>query len=156
MGRMYAVTNVPTAVTTIVDIVSFEAPAAAAVKIHAVHIFQNTDVKDAEEEILSLVFRRITGTVTAGSGGATAAGLPLDLGDTADTITIRESDTTIATGTATLIAHYGWNVRVPFDLIYTPETMPFIRPTDAWTITLDDAPADSLTIAYTVIYEEIS
>jgi hypothetical protein len=48
-----------------------------------------------------------------------------------------------------------WNIRVPFQRIYTPETRPIISPGNRWTLELESAPADSVTMHGYVIFEEI-
>jgi hypothetical protein len=158
MGRRYTVGLTPAAQSVAQDIFEVLAPADAVVIIHEWHLFQTSDVGDAAEEILALETVRGVGAVTSGSGGATATAQPLEDGDAAFGGTVETNNTTrMAAGTGTLetLEERGWNIRVPYDRIYTPETRPVISPGNRWTLALPTAPTDAITLGGTVVLEEV-
>lgn len=158
MGRIYTAQFSAVAATAAQDLFEIAAPADAIVVIHDWTVFQTTDVGDAAEEILRLECVRGVGTVTSGSGGSTVTPQPVSDGDPAFGGTVEANNTTrMAAGTGTLetLPQHGWNVRVPAEKVYTPETRPVISPSNRWTLSLPAAPADSLTISGSVTFEEI-
>lgn len=159
MGRMYTAVFKDTAVTAAQDLFEIAAPTDAVVVIHRWVVSQKTEVGDAQEEGLILTTNRGVGTVTSGSGGATVTPQPISDGDPAFGGTVERNNTTImAVGTGTLetdLEVYAWNVRIPFPQIYTPEERPVISPGNRWTLELETAPADSITMSGMVVFEEI-
>lgn len=155
---MYTARFDDVAVTAAQDLFEILAPATGVVVIHGWSILQNTDAGDAEDEILRVETVRGDGSVTSGSGGSTDTPQPVDNGDAAAGSTVEINNTTrmvAGTGTIDLLEQYGWNVRVGLEKIYTPETRPVIAPSDRWTLSLDDTPADSITMSGFVHFEEI-
>jgi hypothetical protein len=61
----------------------------------------------------------------------------------------------VGTGTLETLEQRGWNVRIPFVRIYTPETRPIITPGNRWTLAIAGAPTDSITLSAMVTFEEI-
>lgn len=158
MSRMYTAQFSAVAVTAAQDLFEVLAPTDAVVKIHDWLIMQTSDVGDAAEEILRLECVRGVGTVTSGSGGTTPTAQPVEDGDTAFGGTVEANNTTrmaVGTGTLETLPQYGWNVRQPYEKVYTPETRPVISPGNRWTLSLPVAPADSLTVTGSVTVEEI-
>lgn len=158
MGRMYTAVAKAIAVTAAQDIFEIAGPADAVTVVHAWYLAQTTETGDAAEEMLRITTNRGVGSVTSGSGGATVTPQPVSDGDAAYGGTVERNNTTImAVGTGALeeLEAYAWNVRVPFAQIYTPETRPVISPSNRWTLELETAPADSVTITATVVFEEI-
>lgn len=159
MGRFYTATFKSTAVTAAQDLFEIAAPTDAVVIVHEFGLFQTTELGDAAEEQLLLTTNRGVGTVTSGSGGASVTPQPISDGDTAFGGTVERNNTTImAVGTGTLetdLEVMAWNIRMPFQKIYTPETRPVISPGNRWTIELESAPADSITMHGYVIFEEV-
>lgn len=158
MGRMFVANFKGVAVTVQQDFFELLAASSGIVVIHEWGLSQTTEFGDAAEEQLLLTTNRGEGTVTSGSGGTAPTARPIDRGSGAAATTVEANNTTkMATGTGTLIeleAH-AWNVRVPFQRIYTPESRPIIRPSDRWTLELETTPVDSITINGYVIFEEI-
>ena len=123
--------------------------------IHAIEISQSTDVKDAEEEMLLLAWK--SGQTTTGSGGnASVVAVPLLLGDAVSALTIETFNTTKATA-GTIVTHkvWDWNIRIPFEKIFTPETQLFLPPGTRATLELVGAPADAITIGGQVVIEVV-
>ncbi len=157
MGRMFTVAATETAVTTAIDIFEVLADTDAPVLIHGFHLYQTTELGDAAEEVLEIETVRGVGTVTSGSGGNASTEQPIDdnVGTTANAVVEDMNTTRMAVGTGTLeeLEKFGWNVRIPWTHYYTPETRPRINPEDRWTLSIDTAPADSVTIGATLWYE---
>jgi len=157
MGRMYTVVAKAIAVTAAQDFLEILAATGKGTYIHEWTVSQSTETGDAAEEGLLLTCNRGVGAVTSGSGGGSVTAQPIMDADTAYGGTIERNNTTImAVGSGTLeeLEAYIWNVRVPFQKIYTPETRPYISPGNRWTLELETAPADSVTITVTAIIEE--
>lgn len=158
MGRFYTAQFNEVAVTAAQDLFEIAAPSTGIVIIHEWSISQNTDYGDAQDEVLRIEEVRGDGTVASGSGGSTVTPQPNDNGDGAASSTVEANNTTrmaVGTGVLDILRQYGWNVRVGLEKVYTPETRPVIAPSDRWTLSLDDTPADSITISGHVIFEEI-
>jgi len=158
MARTFTAIFEPTAVTTAVDFFEIAAPTTGVVMILEWNIYQITDFGDTEEEILDIETVRGDGTVTSGSGGSTVTPQPLDNGDGAAGSTVEALNTTrmaVGTGVLDITLKDGWNVRAPYNKVYTPETRPIVTPGDRWTLSLDDAPADSITIGGSITFVEL-
>jgi len=154
MPRIYTSQFSGVAVTAQQDLLSILAGAACGVVLYEFGLSQSTEVGDAQEEGLSIVFKE--GATAAGSVGSAPAMVPLDLGDAAATAVVRANDTTIA-GTGTIVTHYSWNwnVRVPFQYIWIPELRPVLRVGRRAVIGLLTTPADSITMSGYLTFGEI-
>lgn len=158
MGRIYTAAFKGTAVTAAQDFFEITAPADAIVIVHGFSLSQTTETGDTAEEMLLFTTNRGVGAVTSGSGGAAVTPQPKEDGDSAFGGTVERNNTTqMAAGSGSLeeLEAYAWNIRIPFEKIYTPETQPCISPSNRWTIELETTPADSITINGTVTLEEI-
>lgn len=159
MGRFYTASFKDIAVTAAQDLFEIAGPADAVTVIHRWVISQKTEVGDAAEEGLILTTNRGVGTVTSGSGGATVTPQPISDGDPAYGGTVERNNTTqMAAGSGTLetdLEVYAWNIRIPMMQVYTPEERPVISPGNRWTLELETAPADSITMSGFVVFEEI-
>lgn len=159
MGRIYTAAFKDTAVTAAQDFFEIASPSDASTVIHSWCVSQKTETGDAAEEMLLLTTNRGVGSVTSGSGGATVTPQPVSDGDPAYGGTVERNNTTIlAVGSGTLeteLEVHAWNIRVPYQQIYTPETRPVISPSNRWTLELETAPADSVTISGFVVFEEV-
>jgi len=150
MGRFYAYTVTAASVSAASDLAEFTAATDRPFRIWNVRIWQTTDLGDANEEVLEATIQR---GVTAGSGGASVTLVSLDRETSADT-TAAGIRTTAHTG-GTVVYRWGWNIRIPDDLWFTPETAPtFDAATDPVTISLP-APADAITVGCSVLIEEL-
>lgn len=159
MGRRYTAVFKDIAVTAAQDLFEIAAPSDSIVVIHDWTISQKTEFGDAQEEMLLLTTNRGVGTVTSGSGGASVTPLPVEYQDSAFGGTVERNNTTImAVGTGTLntdLELIAWNIRIPIQRIYTPETRPIIGPSNRWTLELETVPADSITMSGMITFEEI-
>lgn len=157
-GRMYTAVFKDIAVTAVQDFFELAGPSDAVTVIHRVMLTQSTETGDAQEEMLRLTTNRGAGAVTSGSGGGTVTPQPVGDGDPAYGGTVERNNTTVmAAGSGSLeeLEAFAWNIRMPFDLIWLPEFRPVISPGNRWTLELESAPADSVTVSGTLWFEEI-
>ena len=154
MGRIYTAAFSGQAETVQVDLFEIIAASTDIVVIHEIGISQLLEVADAEEEMLLLEWK--SGQTTTGSGGNTTSIVPLLLGDPTSGATVKDTNTTKATA-GTIVDHYAWywNVRIPFQIIFTPETRPVLAPSRRATLELATTPADSITFGGYIVFEEI-
>lgn len=154
MGRLYTAQFNGVAATAQQDLFEINCPADAIVVIHEIGVFQTTEVGDAQEEGLSLLLK--SGATTSGSGGTTPTAVPRELGDAAFGGTVEVNNTTKATG-GTIVTHmaWAWNVRMPFQHVFTPETRPILSPSRRGTLELATTPADSITLSGYIVFEEV-
>lgn len=152
-GRIYTVQFSAVAVTAAQDLFEINCASTKVTLIHEVHISQTSDVGDAAEEIL--LIKMISGYTTSGSGGSAPTAIPVSLGDAAFAGTVEVNNTTQAnTGTAVTHCVWGWNVRIPLDVIFTPESRKVMAPSSRLVVTIP-APADSLTMNGYMVIEEL-
>src|SRR5262245_30959909 len=153
MGRMYTTHFKDVAVTAAQDFFEILGATDALTIVHRILLTQSTETGDVQEEMLKLTTNRGVGSVTSGSGGSTHTPQPVHDGDAAFGGTVEINNTTqMAAGSGTLeqLEAFAWNIRVPFDLVFTPETRPVISPGNRWTLELESTPNDSITISGTV------
>lgn len=158
MGRLYQVPIPFVAQTAQIDFFELTAAAEKPCRIHEIYLANSTEVGDAQEEQLTLKLKRANGTVTSGTGGTAPTPVPQDPRDTASGLTAEVNNTTklvVGTGTITDERLYGWNVRTPFHLIFTPETRPMIVGGEKKVLELTTTPADSITMGGYVLVEEL-
>jgi len=157
MGRIYTAqfSGVATGIAQ-QDLFEIVAPSAGIVIIHDFTITQLSEVGDAQEEMLLLLLK--SGQTTTGSGGSAPGAVPLLIGDLLSVFggTVAANNTTKAIA-GTIVTHLAenWNIRMPFQKIYTPETRPILSPSRRMTLELATTPADSITLAGTITFEEV-
>ncbi len=127
--------------------------------VHAVELSQSSELGDAAEEMLNLVFRRGTNLTTSGTVGTQAiTSQPLESGSSAYGGVVDINNTTrMAAGTGTIadLRVDNWNVRMPYLWLPTPEMRPILGPGWRFTVSLDIAPVDAITMSGTLTFEEI-
>jgi hypothetical protein len=156
MGRLYTITLAATAITVAADLVEIQPADDLPVLIHGFRLWQTTELGDAAEEIIGLSWVR--GHTTSGSGGNTSvASVPKNHRDAAAGAAVETANTTAASaGTSVTVYSTGWNVRAPLEVVFTPEQR--IRADQGNTtlvLRMLAAPADSITLAVSVDYEEL-
>lgn len=155
MGRMYSAPFKGVAATAQQDFFEILAGTNKPIVIHGFMLSQETETGDAAEEMLRVVLNRGVG-VTSGSGGSTVTPPPQGVDDTASGATVEINNTTrISGGTITELEAHVWNVRAPYVFWWTPETRPFVKGGDRFTMELETTPADSVTISGVVWFEEV-
>jgi hypothetical protein len=158
MGRIFSARFEAVAVAAAQDLFSLGAPTSGLGILHSIVLAQTSDVGDAAEIIEEV--RIVTGNETVGSGGSAPTAIPFQLGDT-PTVTVRANDTTeVSTGTQVIKLSDAFNVRVGWQYIPTPETRIAFGELIAGTKTflavqLPNAPASSITMTGTIIWEEM-
>lgn len=156
MGRIYTIDIAATAVTVAADVIELTPADDKPILVHSFEILQTTDLADAQEEIIGLVWVR--GHATSGSGGTSGiTPRPINPSDAAAGFTAESLNTTQAsTGTGVNLQRHGWNVRIPTQVVYTPETRPQASQANTTLVLrMAAAPADSITISGHVVVEEL-
>lgn len=153
-GRVYTVQFNAVAVTAQQDFFEINAPADSVVEILEIGLSQVSEVGDAAEEGLAILLK--SGQTTSGSGGTSPTAVPESLGDAAFGGTCEVNNTTKATS-GTIVTHrvWNWNIRIPFEKVFTPETTKPLSPSARWTVELATTPADSITLSGYVTFKEI-
>lgn len=151
MGRVYAAVFEKVAVTAAQDLFEIVAPADASVIVHSCTITQDSDAGDAQAEMLAILIHRGTAT---GSGGTTITPSPLQVGDAAFGGVVEANNTTQSVE-GTFLHGEAFNVQIGFYYLPPPEDRPVISPSGLFIVELQDAPADSLTMSGTIVFEEV-
>ena len=154
MGRIYTAQFNGVAVTAQQDLFEIVASSAGIIQIHELGLSQLTEVTDAAEEMLLILLK--SGQTTGGSGGSAPTIVKRLVGDGGYGATVAANNTSKAS-VSTIVTHYAWNwnVRVPFQMIWTPETRPVLAPSRRGTVELATTPADSITMAGYLVWEEL-
>ena len=156
MGRMYAVSFENVTVSAAQDFFEVSPADDKPVLIHAVYLSQSSDTGDAAEELLRVTIKR--GHTTSGSGGSAFTPVPLTSSAGAAAGAAAEiNNTTIASaGTAAVLHAETFNVRAGWQYIPTPEARPGASQANTTIVVrLEAAPADALSMAGTLIFEEL-
>lgn len=155
LGRIYTVDLTPTAVTVAADLIEITPADDKPVRVLSVNLHQTTELGDAAEEQISLVWVR--GHTTSGSGGSATTPRPGNQNDAAAGATVETFNTTAASaGTTVNLNRHGWNVRGPLERPYTPEEAPEASQANTTLVLrMAAAPADSVTIGGSVVFEEL-
>ena len=140
------------AFTTATDVFEVTAPSTARIRFHQLDLCQTTDLGDAAEEVLRIGYYR--GVTAGATGTALTENTYVDSNDGAATAAVVANRGTASTG-GTLLQIIGWNIRIPLQYIWTPETMPVIEVSTVGTFKLLAAPADSVTVSGTLLWEEL-
>lgn len=153
MGYLYSAPMEALAFTTATDVFEFSVGAGRPVILHMMELSGSApDVGDAQEEILHI------GLYRAATAGATGTALTeaayTDTENPAVETAVVANRGTASTG-GTLIQVLGWNVRIPTQWIWTPEMRPEFAISTVGTFRLKEAPADSITLSGTLVWEEL-
>lgn len=155
MGRMYVAVLESAVVTTAIDLFEINSPSDATVILHAVFVSQKSDAGDAQDEMMPISIVR--GYTSSGSGGSAQTAALLSGDNTAFGGTLEILNTTLATGGSPVTVHAdAWNVRAGW--VYEPpeERRILMQPSTRLVVTSGGAPADSLSICATCLFEEIN
>ncbi len=164
MGLIYTAPFSAVAVTAAQDVFELVAPSDLRVAIHDIKLGQYTDFGDAAAEILSVIVTR--GFTTAGSGGGTITPVPIRSTTSmpARSTVLRNNTTVAQDGTGlNLIADAfniaaGWSLRDALGGVFDNRDINVrrtivIKPAERLVVRIT-APADSLTMNGTLIFEE--
>jgi len=139
------------AVTAAKDLLRLSAAADTVLRIHEVKVTQETDAGDAESEQLAIQLQRssTTGTGTAATPEALDPGLAAA---SATAVVDLTADTTIS---GAPLHREAQNVMAGWHWLFTPEMRPVIGGQGHFVVRLDQAPADSITMSLTCVFEEL-
>lgn len=113
----------PTSVSTATDIFHITAAAENAVTLIGFELYNTSATGDANERIFSMALIR---GVTGGTGGTALTEINFgDGGGSAASAAVLAFNTTASTA-GTVMAHIGWNVRVPLPWYPPPELRPTV------------------------------
>lgn len=146
MGRVYTAPINVAAHTAQVDYFELLAASAKPVRLLCFELGQTTELGDAQEEMIPLVLKRITGSPTSGSGGSTPTLQPVLPSGPAAGATLETGNTTkLSGGTSAELARFVWSVRA--GLLYQPPPEELIVADAATRLVLEEVgtPADSIT-----------
>jgi hypothetical protein len=156
MGFIYSAVWDNKAVTAAIDLFEITTVGTRPILIHQLDVYQTTDLGDAAEEVLKIGLYRGS---TAGSGGTAITEVKYQDGSdepTNDTAVVEYATGGTSSTSGTLIHVLGWNVRIPTQFIWTPELRPRCDSNDdPFSIRFIAAPADSITMGATLIWEEM-
>lgn len=158
MGRMYSISFVAQSIANASgDYDLFEiAPADdKPVILHELRLHQTTELGDAAEEVLTL---KVVRGHSTGSNGTSTTPRPLSPNDTAAGAACETVGSTIASaGTGVDLFVAGWNVRVPFEKIWTPQARPVCTQAETLLVVrMTTTVADDLTMGGDLVFEELS
>lgn len=151
MGRFYSIVGNASVSSGPQDILEITAPSDAILVWHYFMLGQTTDFGDAEEENLRVQYLR---GVTSGSGGSASVFNRLLAGDNVTGATGEEFNSTISTG-GTVNGRWVWNVRIPLELIFTPEMRLILPPSATGVFRVVTSPADAITCEFHAVIEEV-
>ncbi len=125
------------------------------IAVHGIAMSQTSDFGDALEAVVQ--WQVIRGHTTSGSGGLTPTIHPTRNNDSAAGFTAEGLNDVIASAaTAENGDIHGWNVRIPLDYWWTPESRPFADNGSLWVVRqLAAAPSDLTGVAGCLYVEEL-
>lgn len=146
MGRVYTAPISVSAHTAQIDFFELLAASGKPLLVHGFELGQSTEVGDAQEEMLNLALKRVTGSPTSGSGGGTPTFQPLTPNDAAAGATLETGNTTKLTGgTSVELMRIVWNVRSTYLYLPTPEMRITLDAGTRLVLEETTTPADSIT-----------
>ena len=154
MSRIYTVTFRGVAATAVQDLFEISPADDKPCAIAGLFLSQDTDAGDSEEEVLDLRIRR--GNSTSGSGGSSGTAEAIDPSDAAAGFSSEVNNTTQASaGTVDELHADAWNVRIPYSMWWPENCRPKANQGNTTLcVSLETAPADSITISGTIYIEE--
>jgi hypothetical protein len=158
LGRMYVVTFEATAVTVAADLFEIAPADDKPVRIHSFYIGQTTELQDAADEKIEIEITRGGTAMTSGSGGSAFTPLPvISSAEAAAGAACEVLNTTQATFTSGVaIFRDVWNIHQGYAYRPTPEERIGVSQANGGlTVRLGAAPADSITIAGSLFFEEL-
>ena len=152
-GRIVYVSFAAVAVSAIQDFFEIRPAAEKPVVLHEVHITQ--DAGETSEQ-LPVAVKRLTATVTSGTGGGSPDVRKLRSSDTAIAFASERNNTTPATssGNTEVLMRMGDNVLNGWHWVCLPESRPEFVNTEALIVKLETAPGAALTMSGYVVVEE--
>lgn len=154
-ARLYATTvNAAAIGTAVQDMLSLKAGTGVGLVLHWIKLTAGGSITTPVE--IRVRLKKLTGTMTQGSGGSTPTKPLIDSGDQRAAVsTVHANDTTQATGTGsdTLIEEY-WNQLIPFEFMPTPEMRPKCISGEGFALDLPAAIGAAFAGSITCYFEE--
>lgn len=157
MGMRYSAVFDAVAVSAAQDLFELTAPSDAVCVILSCRVGQTSDYGDSEAEGLQITLRRGNGA-TSGSGGSAATEVGLEAGFATAGAAVEVNNTTQMTaggGSLEVLHEEAFNAQVGWLYQPIPEERIVVSPSDLFTVALDSAPTDALTMSGTLVWEEI-
>jgi hypothetical protein len=153
MARFYTAQFNGVAISAQQDLFELLAGTNNPIKIYELVLSQQNKTGDANEADLTILIK--SGQTTTGSGGSAPSKVPLDVDDSASAATVAANNTTKASA-GTIVTHeaWNWNIRVPFQRIWMPETRLEMKGARRMTIELSTTPAASITASGFIVWSE--
>lgn len=136
--------NISAAFSTQIDIFELLSGSTQPLDILGWEIMQTTEVGDAQEEVLTLVLKRVSASPTSGSGGGTSTGRTTVPGGTVNATLETGNTTKLSGGTSEEMARFGWNLRQPHLYQPTPDEIITLAPATRAVLELATTPADQI------------
>jgi len=161
MGRIVVADTGYQTVSAVQDFVELLTASTQAILIHSVRIMQSSDEASTEAELLQINLKRASGSYTSGSSGSSLTMVLNNLADAAHGLTGVERNNTsqavAGSGVLSTIVSGCFNVIAgEWEYTPTPELRPVLGPSQAFIVSLDEAPADALTLKCMVVFEIIA
>jgi|WetSurMetagenome_2_1015567.scaffolds.fasta_scaffold58348_2 hypothetical protein len=157
MARVFTVVFEKVSVSAAQDLVGIYTGANAAIKVHSFEVGMDAAAPNAQN--LSITLRRMSGTITPGSGGATPTPSPTLPNSASPQInSAHTNDTTQATqtGGSSLKLHAGVvNLLNGYVYMPPPDDRVVIAPNQALIVSLDTSPGAATSLTGTLVYEEL-
>lgn len=156
-GPIFSATFSNIAVTAVQDMFEFLTSAACRIAICEIDIGQNTEVGDAQDE--SLALELIRGFTVAGSAGSAVTPTNYDARSRAAVTVVNRNNTGLATTSGSVVRATSFNVRSGW--LYRPrwdgavDERPVISPSSSFVVRLPVAPADSVSMYATILFQEL-
>lgn len=158
MGRLVILDTGWQTVSAVQDLFEIKLAATQAGFLHSATIMQSSEEATADAEQLKVSIKRATGSFTSGSGGGSATVVKGQSGDPSHGLTTieRNNTTQAVVGTGTLDELWPGAFCVlagEWEKTFTPELRPPIGPSEAVILSVEEAPADAITMRAIMVIE---
>lgn len=168
LGRLYVAQFENVSVSATQDLFEIQPASANPIVIHSLMLYNvGADVGDAQEEMLRLTIRWLGGTLTGGSGGSAATAYQAAQrfaspgSSSSAAVEVNNTSKATTTGSNLVLAVGGWNIRMPYERIWTPEARILAAydwdnvAASALVVRLENSPADAISMSGELVFEEI-
>lgn len=124
------------------------------IELVAIYLANKTEVGDTEEEMVAWTVT-VLDSWAAGSGGVSVTPRPLDGNDATATFACEAGNTTVATGTTTVLHAGTWNTRSGLQIIFPAEARPRAAGAQAMIVQLPTAVTDDVQVHGTLYVREL-
>lgn len=159
MGRMILFDTGYQTVSAAQDLLELLLASGQCAVLHSLRVMQSSDESSSEAELLQVNLKRATGSYTSGSGGgsATVVKYGQSVMQAHGLSGIERNNTTQASagsGALEVLLPGCFNVLAgEWEVTFTPELRPVFGPSEACILSLDEAPADALSLRAVALLE---